>query len=99
MSSKASTPPADETDLITACQGRVVALAADFLVALLAAGPRSPEEVIAAADAALLTRRAVHEAAKALRLRRRPGWQLPEKRGEVSRQVRAGAQARARAAP
>jgi hypothetical protein len=50
-----------EPDLITAYQARVVALAADFLVALLAAGPRLPQEVGAAADAALLTRRAVHD--------------------------------------
>jgi hypothetical protein len=40
--------PPIEPDLITAYQARVVALAANFLVALLAAGPRSPHEVGAA---------------------------------------------------
>jgi hypothetical protein len=46
-----SLPPI-EPDLIAAYQARVVAQAADFLVTLLAAGPRSPQEVGAAADAA-----------------------------------------------
>jgi hypothetical protein len=47
-----------------------VALAADFLVALLAAGPRSPQEVGAAGDAALGDRPAVCP----LYLRERPTW-------------------------
>jgi hypothetical protein len=82
-----SLPPI-EPDLITAYQARVVALAAEFLVAILAAGPRSPQDVGAAADAALLTRGAVHEAAKGLRLRRRAGWRLPGPKTSRGRQAR-----------
>ena len=83
-----SSLPPIEPNLITTYHARVVALAADFLVALLAAGPRSPQDVGAAAEAALLTRRAVHEAAKALRLRRRAGWRLPGPKSQRGRQAR-----------
>jgi hypothetical protein len=77
-----------DPDLVAVYQARVVALAADFLVAILAAGPRSAEKVGTAADAALLTRRAVHQAAKALRLRRRAGWRLPGPKTARGRQAR-----------